>query len=215
MRRQPTRFHICFNGVYPLVELLQDTHNSSEASVRHEASGRLLSILVEARDYRAGVVVNIMIVLVRFFKAFLVQPRMSIVTYTFTNSFVSVIHFTLILVVVMFGFVFSGMFMLGHKVADFADVGQTLLRLYNVFYTLPHMRWDDDIVPGVYLCVPLCLAMRGWRVRVCAYARARYALCEAYIGFSSCTRTLAHCLWTPFSTTCPLNSILIFMNFEL
>mgnify|MGYP000188359730 FL=1 len=136
-------YNICFNGLYPLSDLWINTYNSSDVYERQEATSKLLLVLNDARDYRTGVVLNIIIILIRFFKAFLVQPRLSIVTHTFIRSFVDVVHFMVILACLLFAFVFTGIFLLGHKVADFADVGDALMRLYQAMLAVPLLKWDE------------------------------------------------------------------------
>jgi hypothetical protein len=136
-------YDICFNGVFPLTEEWSQTYNNSDLSIRQQAASSLIDVLHKAALYRNCVVINIIIILIRFFKAFLVQPRLSIVTKTFTKSFVDVVHFLIILLCLLFAFVCTGVFLLGHKIRDFSDIGEALMRLYQSMIALPLLKWDE------------------------------------------------------------------------
>lgn len=181
-------YDICFNGLFPLSDLWLETYNSSDVFVRQEPTSMLLLILNGARDYRTGVVINIMIILVRFFKAFLVQPRLSIVTHTFVRSFVDVLHFMVILACLLFAFVFTGIYLLGHKIHDFSDVGDSLMKLYQAMLAPPLLKWDEvkvaaEAADGYSMAVTwyvlflfiICLVFKSMLLAIImtAYAEAR------------------------------------------
>jgi hypothetical protein len=62
-------------------------------------------------------------IMFRFFQAFKAQPRLAVVTNTITRSFVDLVHFIVVFVVVVFAYSVAAMFLFGHRLLQFSELG--------------------------------------------------------------------------------------------
>lgn len=72
--------------------------------------------------YRIGICWYSLLCVIRFFKAFRSQPRLAVVTQTLENSFVDFVHFFIVFLTMYMSYVISGMFLFGHRMADFSSL---------------------------------------------------------------------------------------------
>merc|ERR1712025_36810 len=75
------------------------------ALARSEVAWNLNSLLRNGVIYRYLTIVNILVLVIRFFKAFNVQPRLAVISKTLTRAMPDVAHFAVIFFCLWFTFV--------------------------------------------------------------------------------------------------------------
>jgi hypothetical protein len=66
------------------------------------------------------------LIMFRFFQAFKAQPRLAVVTNTITRSLTDLAHFIIVLIVVLLAYSVAGMFLFGHRLLNFSEMGTSL-----------------------------------------------------------------------------------------
>jgi hypothetical protein len=66
------------------------------------------------------------IIMFRFFQAFKAQPRLAVVTNTITRSLTDLAHFIVVLMVVLVAYAVAAMFLFGHRLLQFSELGFSL-----------------------------------------------------------------------------------------
>jgi len=72
--------------------------------------------------YRLFVCNYMLILIVRFFKAFQAQPRLAVVTRTVMLSLTDIFHFMIVLITFFVTYAVSGMFLFGHRLFEFSEM---------------------------------------------------------------------------------------------
>jgi hypothetical protein len=72
--------------------------------------------------YRLFICWYVIIVMVRFFQAFLAQPKLAIVTNTIIKSMPDVFHFLIVLLLVMLAYATAAVFLFGHRILGFSEL---------------------------------------------------------------------------------------------
>lgn len=96
--------------------------------------------------FRVVLAVYVLLISVRFFKAFDAQPRLSLVTKTMSSATVGIIHFGVVFFTIFFIFTVSGMCLFGQEIADFANVGRASHSSFRVL--LGDFDWEELHVIG-------------------------------------------------------------------
>jgi len=70
--------------------------------------------------YRVFICWYTLLISIRFFQAFMAQPRLSIVTKTLQHSLEDIFHFFIVLFLVFLTYAVAGMFLFGHRMLEFS-----------------------------------------------------------------------------------------------
>eukprot|EP00401_Gymnodinium_catenatum_P036041 CAMPEP_0117505470 /NCGR_PEP_ID=MMETSP0784-20121206/25395_1 /TAXON_ID=39447 /ORGANISM="" /LENGTH=733 /DNA_ID=CAMNT_0005300885 /DNA_START=1 /DNA_END=2198 /DNA_ORIENTATION=+ len=76
--------------------------------------------------YRLFICWYTIVIMVRFFQAFLAQPKLAIVTNTVLRSIPDVLHFMIVLMLVFLAYSVAGMFLFGHRLLMFSQLDMAL-----------------------------------------------------------------------------------------
>jgi hypothetical protein len=107
----------------PFASSVQETEYLTATDDLHAEVAKLSGFLMLSRLLICWYTLLIMF---RFFKAFKAQPRLAVVTNTITRSLTDLAHFLVVLMVVMFAYAVAAMFLFGHRLLNFAEVGTAL-----------------------------------------------------------------------------------------
>jgi len=86
------------------------------------------------------------VIVLRFFKAFSLQPRLSLVTRTLSQASVDVIHFGVVFMSVFVVYTISGMFFFGQELEGFANYGRATASVFSIMQG--DWDWDQLIYVG-------------------------------------------------------------------
>merc|ERR1712093_678380 len=64
----------------------------------------------------------VIMIMFRFFRAFLAQPKLAVVTNSVLKSFPDLAHFFIVLTLVMFAYAVAGMFIFGQRLFQFSQL---------------------------------------------------------------------------------------------
>merc|ERR1719337_132741 len=79
------------------------------------------------------------VIMMRFFKAFLAQPKLAVVTHTIIQSLPDVVHFLIVLMLVFLAYAVSGMFLFGERMIQFSEMGFAIMTCF--FIMLGDFDW--------------------------------------------------------------------------
>lgn len=79
------------------------------------------------RTFRIIVAWYIIGIMLRFFQAFLAQPKLAVVSKTIGRSFVDTSHFLIVLVLVLLAYAVGGMCLFGHRLVDFMQLNTAMI----------------------------------------------------------------------------------------
>jgi hypothetical protein len=82
--------------------------------------------------YRLFICWYTIIIMMRFFKAFLAQPKLAVVTNTVLRSLPDVAHFLIVLLLVFFAYSVAGMFLFGHRMLIFSELKFALFSCFLI-----------------------------------------------------------------------------------
>jgi len=91
--------------------------------------------------YRTFVCWYTLLIAIRFFQAFMAQPRLNIITKTVQSSLVDVAHFLIVLLLVYFSFAVAGMFLFGHRMLEFSSLGMAFHQCFLIM--LGSFEYED------------------------------------------------------------------------
>lgn len=103
-------------------------------------------IAKNAYNFRVIVAMYQFLIASRFFEAFDVQPRLSLVTRTVSTAMVSIIHFGVVFLTIFSIFVVSGMILFGQEVEQFTNMSRAMHTTFRVL--LGDFDWDSLAVVG-------------------------------------------------------------------
>lgn len=115
--------------------------NSSDATLRNAIVWELDRVGGDVAIYRTLAVLNLFILMLRFFKAFLGQPRLAIITRTFAVAASDLMHFFVVFVCLFFTFVFAGMFIFGQHLYNYHSVHTAMATSFNAL--TGEYEWEE------------------------------------------------------------------------
>ena len=123
---------------------------------REDVTFKLNILLQHGVIYRYLTIVNILILVIRFFKAFNVQPRLAVISKTLTKSMPDLAHFLVIFVCLYMTFVMFAHFVFGHMVETYSTVPMAMYNTMRGFVAAPAVNVPEiiqtntaDIIPRV------------------------------------------------------------------
>jgi len=119
-----------------------DVPGSWEDQADLEAFFELVHVMMrKAYEFRIIVAMYQFLIAFRFFKAFDVQPCLSLVTRTISSALVSIIHFGVVFFTIFFIFVVSAMVLFGQEVLHFTYIGRASHTTFRIL--LGDFDWED------------------------------------------------------------------------
>eukprot|EP00927_Polykrikos_kofoidii_P076515 TRINITY_DN73590_c0_g1_i1.p1 TRINITY_DN73590_c0_g1~~TRINITY_DN73590_c0_g1_i1.p1 ORF type:complete len:928 (+),score=142.93 TRINITY_DN73590_c0_g1_i1:69-2852(+) len=76
----------------------------------------------------------VIVIMLRFFKVFLAQPKLAIVTMTILRSLTDAVHFLIVLVIFLAAYSFSGMFLFGHRMFNFSQPSYAFMTCIGIMF---------------------------------------------------------------------------------
>jgi hypothetical protein len=115
-----------FSIVYDTSTLVTEYSQGIDAGISElePLNEHLDDILRNMSLYRGFALINLVVLLMRFFKAFRGQPRLAVITRTFVIAGVDISHFLLVYFSILFAFVASAVFLFGQHVNRYHDWAQ-------------------------------------------------------------------------------------------
>lgn len=107
----------------PFASAYQESEYLKATDELHADVAKLSGFLMSSRLVICWYTIMIMF---RFFQAFKAQPRLAVVTNTITRSFKDLVHFLVVFVVVVFAYSVAAMFLFGHRLLQFSELGTSL-----------------------------------------------------------------------------------------
>lgn len=104
--------------------------------------------------YKLFSVVNLLILVTRFFKGFAAQPRLAIVVESITRAAVDLAHWFIIFVCLLLTFVMLALFLFGHRVESFAEPTSATFQLFRgmlVVNALPVKKFMEADIAWTYV----------------------------------------------------------------
>jgi len=107
----------------PFASAFQEVEYLKATDALHAEVARLSGFLMLSRLLICWYTILIMF---RFFQAFKAQPRLAVVTNTITRSLTDLAHFIVVLLVVLLAYAVAAMFLFGHRLLQFSEIGTSL-----------------------------------------------------------------------------------------
>lgn len=82
-----------------------------------------------------------LLIMIRLFKAFAAQPRLSIVTKTLSSSAVDLVHFLLVFLSIFFSYAVAGIVLFGREVDGFTTPGRAVVTCFRTM--MGDFDWDE------------------------------------------------------------------------
>jgi len=114
---------IWFTMVGYLVDMLIDGDNGADGT---DFVDTIDLIVGYSTWYKGLSVINLFILLLRFFKGFSAQPRLRVLVDAISGAAVDLAHWFIIFVSLLLAFVMNAMFLFGHQVEIFSDASKAL-----------------------------------------------------------------------------------------
>jgi len=124
------------------------------ASMRSNVASDLNVLLQNGVIYRYLTIVNILILVIRFFKAFNVQPRLAVISKTLTKSVPDLAHFLVIFICLFMTFVMFAHFVFGHIVPNYSTVPAAAYHTFRGFVAAPAVNVPEIIRTNAYDIIP-------------------------------------------------------------
>ena len=134
-------FWIYFDTQEVTAEYVNSGHNSTDNTERNRIVWELDRIGNDVAIYRTLAVLNLFVLMLRFFKAFLGQPRLAIITRTFAVAASDLFHFFIVFVCLFFTFVFAGMFIFGQHLYNYHSVHTAMATAFNAL--TGEYEWEE------------------------------------------------------------------------
>merc|ERR1712078_472358 len=99
-------------------------------------------------------IVNILVLVIRFFKAFNVQPRLAVISKTLTKSVPDLTHFLVIFICLFMTFVMFAHFVFGHIVPNYSSVSAAAYHTFRGFVAAPAVNVPEIIRTNAYDIIP-------------------------------------------------------------
>jgi hypothetical protein len=115
--------------------------NDTDPAVQNTIIWDLERIAVDAQIYRTIAVLNLFVLMLRFFKAFLGQPRLAIITRTFALAASDLLHFFVVFLCLFFTFVFASMFIFGQHLYNYHSVHTAMATSFNAL--TGEYEWEE------------------------------------------------------------------------
>eukprot|EP00928_Gymnodinium_smaydae_P038534 TRINITY_DN26565_c0_g1_i2.p1 TRINITY_DN26565_c0_g1~~TRINITY_DN26565_c0_g1_i2.p1 ORF type:complete len:780 (-),score=170.06 TRINITY_DN26565_c0_g1_i2:238-2577(-) len=112
-----------------------------DASDREKFFDSAHDAVQSSHNFRFMLAVYPFVLVLRFFKAFSMQPRLAVVTETLKSAAVDILHFGLIFFTVLMIYVISAMILFGQEITDFARFDRALTTTFRVL--LGDFDWEE------------------------------------------------------------------------
>ena len=133
---------------------LQLSAAKDAAIARSEVAWNLNNLLRNGVIYRYLTIVNILVLVIRFFKAFNVQPRLAVISKTLTKSVPDLTHFLVIFICLFMTFVMFAHFVFGHIVPNYSTVSAAAYHTFRGFVAAPAVNVPEIIRTNAYDIIP-------------------------------------------------------------
>jgi len=135
--------------------MLESDYSGTLVTPNRVNVARKLNLLLRSGVlYRYLTIVNILVLVIRFFKAFNVQPRLAVISKTLTNSVPDLAHFLVIFFCLWFTFVMFAHFVFGHMVKSYSTVGASMFNTFRGFVAAPAVNVPEIIQTNGYTVIP-------------------------------------------------------------
>lgn len=129
------------------------------SSARDSVASNLNVLLQHGVVYRYLTIVNILVLVIRFFKAFNVQPRLAVISKTLTKSVPDLAHFLVIFLCLFMTFVMFAHFVFGHMVPNYSTVALAAYNTFRGFVAAPAVNVPEIIQTNSFYIVPRYLIL--------------------------------------------------------
>lgn len=156
-------FYIVATG-YSLLDMYQKSYNPDfldakfngtlATAERTEVSDNLDILLQHGVIYRYLTIINILVLVVRFFKAFNVQPRLAVISKTLSKSIPDLAHFLVIFLCLFMTFVMFAHFVFGHIVKNYSTVPNAAYNTLRGFVAAPAVNVPEIVATNSFDIVP-------------------------------------------------------------
>eukprot|EP00929_Paragymnodinium_shiwhaense_P045110 TRINITY_DN2308_c0_g1_i7.p1 TRINITY_DN2308_c0_g1~~TRINITY_DN2308_c0_g1_i7.p1 ORF type:complete len:907 (+),score=267.77 TRINITY_DN2308_c0_g1_i7:130-2850(+) len=123
-------------GAYKFADAAMESQYNGDVEVLHGKVAALSGFLVY---YRLLICWYTILIMMRFFKAFLAQPKLAMITHTILRSGPDVAHFMIVLMLVFIAYSVAGMFLFGDRLIQFSEVGFAIMTCF--FIMLGDFDW--------------------------------------------------------------------------
>jgi len=136
-------------------DMLQIGFNGTLAtSERNEVGNQLGLLLQHGIIYRYLTVLNVLVLVIRFFKAFNVQPRLAVISKTLSKAVPDLAHFLVIFMCLFMTFVMFAHFVFGHIVTTYSTVALSFYNTFRGFVAAPAVNVPEIIKTNGFTIVP-------------------------------------------------------------
>lgn len=136
-------------------EFLTATYNGSlDTPERTDVADNLDMLLQHGVIYRYLTIVNILVLVGRFFKAFNVQPRLAVISKTLSKSIPDLAHFLVIFTCLFMTFVMFAHFVFGHIVHSYSTVPNAAYNTLRGFVAAPAVNVPEIIATNSFDIIP-------------------------------------------------------------
>lgn len=136
-------------------EMLKIDFNGTLAtSERNEVGDQLGILLQHGIIYRYLTVLNVLVLVIRFFKAFNVQPRLAVISKTLSKSAPDLAHFIVIFMCLFWTFVMFAHFVFGHIVPTYSTVALSFYNTFRGFVAAPAVNVPEIVKTNGFTIVP-------------------------------------------------------------
>jgi hypothetical protein len=182
---------------------VQATLDNKEYQDKLNEIFRLFSWLARTQTYhRLCVFWYSLVVVLRFFRGFLGQPRIAVLIQTIMSSVDFFLHYIVIFGVVFFSFAHSGYILFGEQREDWSTAGQSINGLFLILFGQFNTQFHGDVAITsaswfwlFYFSVQLLLINLLTAAMVHRYLDVRNRLCEPGVGIVKQTMNAVSEFW--------------------
>eukprot|EP00928_Gymnodinium_smaydae_P079667 TRINITY_DN63535_c0_g1_i1.p1 TRINITY_DN63535_c0_g1~~TRINITY_DN63535_c0_g1_i1.p1 ORF type:complete len:795 (-),score=124.47 TRINITY_DN63535_c0_g1_i1:297-2681(-) len=112
-----------------------------DAAVREAFFGAAHNAVQTFHTFRFMLAIYPFVLVLRFFKAFSMQPRLAVVTETLRAACVDILHFGFVFFTVFFIYVISAMILFGQEMEEYAEIGRATTTTFRVL--MGDFDWEE------------------------------------------------------------------------
>lgn len=136
-------------------DMLKTGFNGTLATTSRANVGVELGLLLQhGIIYRYLTVLNVLVLVIRFFKAFNVQPRLAVISKTLSKSAPDLAHFLVIFMCLFMTFVMFAHFVFGHIVPTYSTPALSFYNTFRGFVAAPAVNVPEIIKTNGFTIVP-------------------------------------------------------------
>jgi hypothetical protein len=136
-------------------DMLKTDFNGTLATTERNTVGNELGLLLQhGIIYRYLTVLNVLVLVIRFFKAFNVQPRLAVISKTLSKAVPDLAHFLVIFMCLFMTFVMFAHFVFGHIVPTYSTPALSFYNTFRGFVAAPAVNVPEIIKTNGFTIVP-------------------------------------------------------------